>query len=254
MDLRPAHSLPVGPGTAYDVTMRRSGGKPLILGHRGSPRAAPENTLASFEAAFAAEADGIELDLQMTADGVLVVHHDADLGGRSIFGMPLARLRALAPEVPTLSEVLDYLAGRPGAHLNIELKVAAQDGRDAALAAALAGWTGPAKEHAWVSSFDPSALARLERLGVQVPLALLVYLEGQLEALSALNVAAVHPHHSLVTPERVAAWRLKGLAIFAWTVNDPGLAADLMALGIDGLIGDDPGELVRVRDGRVSES
>ncbi len=232
--------------------MRRTDGKPLILGHRGSPRAAHENTLASFEAALDAGADGVELDLQITADGVLVVHHDGDIDGRSIFGMRLDELKKLAPNVPTFGEILDFLAERPRAHLNIELKVAAEgDGRDAALATALSLWTGPAKEHAWVSSFDPGALARLDQLGVEAPLALLAYLEEQFEALSTLNVAAVHPHHSLVTPERVAAWHERGLAVFVWTVNDPELAVRLLALGVDGLIGDDPGGLVRSRDGRI---
>lgn len=232
--------------------MRRTDGKPLILGHRGSPRAAPENTLASFEAALVAGADGVELDLQITADGVLVVHHDADVNGRSIFGMRLEELKELEPDLPTFGEVLDYLARRPRAHLNIELKVATgDDGREAALATALSLWTGPAKEHAWVSSFDPGALARLDQLGVKAPLALLAYLEEQFEASTVLNLAAVHPHHSLVTPERVAAWHERGLAVFVWTVNDPELAAGLLALGVDGLIGDDPGELVRSRDGRI---
>ncbi|MBU0509187.1 glycerophosphodiester phosphodiesterase [bacterium] len=54
-------------------------GRPLILGHRGAPHSAPENSLESFRIALAAGADGIELDVQITGDGVLVAHHDGSL-------------------------------------------------------------------------------------------------------------------------------------------------------------------------------
>lgn len=229
--------------------MKRQDGKPLILGHRGSPGVAPENTLASFEAALVAGADGIELDLQITSDGVLVVHHDADVDDQQVSGLTQERFRELAPDAPMFSEVLDFLAAHPRCHLNIELKVAAEaDGREVALAEALANWTGPARANAWVSSFDPVALARLGQLGVELPLALLVYLEDQLESLSSLNVVAVHPFHLMVTPERVEAWHKRGLAVFPWTVNDLSVAQSLLAAGVDGLIGDDPGALVGVRD------
>jgi len=226
------------------------GGRTWVLGHRGAPVIAPENTLASFEAALRAGADGIELDLQLTCDGQLVVHHDADVGGRAIKELSLPEFRVLAPAAPTFAETLRFFDDWPEACLNVELKpsLPRPDGREAALAQALAGWGGRSRGRAWVSSFDPHALIRLSRLNVEVPLALLAADDVHLELLPCVPVEAVHPHHALVTAASLARWRAMGLAVHAWTVNDGAVAAGLLALGVDGLIGDDPAALVGVRD------
>ncbi len=232
--------------------IRERSKSPWILGHRGAPRLLSENTLASFEAALWAGADGVELDLQLTADGVLVVHHDPEIGGRTIRGLTLSRFRDIAPGAPTLAETLRFFESWPQARLNIELKPSLPpDGREAALADALAVWRGATRGGVWVSSFDPHALSRLSRLEVVVPLALLAAEEAHLDLRPCLPVEAVHPHHSLVTPDRMAAWRREGLAVHVWTVNDTALAAGLIDLGVDGLIGDDPAALVQVRDARL---
>src|SRR3954471_19199034 len=83
---------------------------PLRIAHRGMPRLARENTLPSFELAMDAGADGLELDVHTTADGVVVVHHDPDLGGGGrIDAMTLAELRrheaAPGVPIPTLEEL-----------------------------------------------------------------------------------------------------------------------------------------------------
>src|SRR5438045_8084269 len=107
-----------------------------IIAHRGLPRAHPENSLPGFAAALALGVDGIELDVQLTADGVPVVHHDpqpgrpavdgAPLSGRSIDSLTHAELAAheLSPGVgvPTLDEVLALVDGR--ATLYVEVKAA----------------------------------------------------------------------------------------------------------------------------------
>lgn len=221
--------------------MRRT----LVLGHRGVRGPVPENTLAAFEAARRAGADGVELDLQLTWDDELVVHHDPDVAGRPLRDLTLDEFRILAPTAPTFAEALEYFASWPEAHLNVELKPGLPpDGREAALARALAAWGGPVRERTWVSSFDPHALGRLARLDTGVPLALLAADEVHLDLLPCLPVTAVHPHHSLAAPGRVAEWRSRGLDVHVWTVNDPAVAAELLDLGVDGLIGDDPAVLV----------
>ena len=113
---------------------------PWIIGHRGAPREAPENTLSSFELAIRQGADLIELDLHMSADKQLVVIHD-DTVDRTTDGTGLVRdlslveLRALdagswlrpkfrGERIPTLSEALDLTAGRVG--LVVELKHGAE--------------------------------------------------------------------------------------------------------------------------------
>ena len=81
-----------------------------VFAHRGSAQLARENTVAAFRAARALGADGIELDVRLTADGALVVHHDAELPGRG----PIAELASseLPDWLPSLVEALDACRGR----------------------------------------------------------------------------------------------------------------------------------------------
>src|SRR5687767_7161049 len=101
---------------------------PLVVGHRGSSADHPENTLVAFEAALAAGADAVELDVRLTADGEAVVLHDAEVGvvtdgSGLVHAMTLReikRLRVGGEEIPTLGEVLVALSGR--AVVNTEIK------------------------------------------------------------------------------------------------------------------------------------
>src|SRR4051794_40761774 len=113
---------------------------PLRIAHRGMPRLARENTLPSFELALDAGADGLELDVHATADGVVVVHHDAELRrGPGIASVPFAELRrheaAPGVPIPTLEELCELVAGR--ATLFVEIKGA---GIERAVLDTLAGY------------------------------------------------------------------------------------------------------------------
>ena len=99
----------------------------LIYAHRGASASHPENTLAAFEAAIMVGADGIELDVRATSDGVPVVSHDIGLHrawaiDRAISRLSLTELRETTPAIPTFAEVLALVAGR--IHLDIEIKEA----------------------------------------------------------------------------------------------------------------------------------
>jgi glycerophosphoryl diester phosphodiesterase len=220
---------------------------PLLLGHRGAPRQARENTLESYRLALQAGLDGLELDVQCTQDGVLAIHHDFDLEGRTIAGLSWTELRAAAPWMPRLEEVLELTREFPGLWLNLELKSQPpnSDGREAALVEALR--TQPGLGRVWISSFDPLALIRLKNLGVSVPLALLAHQREVLELLPCLPVEGVHPHHSLLSEVSVAGFKAKGLFVGTWTVNDLALAQTLLGWGVDALIGDFPELLLRAR-------
>jgi glycerophosphoryl diester phosphodiesterase len=95
---------------------------PWVIAHRGGPAAGvEENSLAAFGAAHAAGAEMVELDVRRSADGRLVVVHDAAIAGLSVRRTPLATLRsATGLELPELSTVVDFAAGRFG--LDVELK------------------------------------------------------------------------------------------------------------------------------------
>ena len=208
---------------------------PLSLGHRGIPLGVRENTLEAFRKAMDSGLDGFELDVHLTKDGVLVVHHDFTLEGT-----PIASLsqKELPPYVPTLEAVLKAF---PQAWINVELKSLPPetDGREEALARLLSRYPS---ERLWVSSFDPLALVRLRRLGVE-PLGLLYEKPEALELAPCLGVAWVHPWEALLTEEEVR--RLKArYRVLAWTVNERSRAEALAAWGVDALVTDFPEVLV----------
>lgn len=229
--------------------------KPLLLGHRGAPRAAPENSFAALEGALFAGLDGFETDLQRTRDGVLVLNHDPVLGNDQLISrLSAAEAHRVAPLLVDLGGLEQLLTRHPTAVVNLEVKTDAPfgDSRAAELVEALASWPQASRERLWLSSFDPLLLLRLADLGAPVPLGYLVGEASAFGLLPSLPVVAVHPHFSLVTREHVLEWRDSGLSVFCWTVNTLTAAESLLALGVDGLIGDDPA-LLRQAAGRSGD-
>lgn len=220
---------------------------PALLGHRGSPRQARENTLESFRLALEAGLDGLELDLHRTRDGVVAIYHDFDLEGVPINQTDWAELKRLAPWMPRLEEVLELNEQFPRTRLNLEVKSEYEkpDGREAVIAGVVGAW--PHRERCWFSSFDPLSLIRLHKHDLGVPLALLYHLPETLELLPSLPVEGVHPHYSLLDAEKTAALKAGGLFVYTWTVNDLETARRLLEWGVDGLIGDDPALLQAAR-------
>lgn len=232
-----------------------SGRLPLALGHRGAPHEAPENRRQALATAFAL-LDGVETDLHRSQDGALVVNHDPFVGPvmttESLIALnDLADLQRAEPSLLTVADLRSLLEEHPQGLANLELKTGEpfNDSRAADLAAELAGWPPSVVERVWISSFDPLELLRLAERGVPAPLAFLAYEASALALLPSLPVAAVHPHHTLVTRERVNEWHAAGLAVFVWTVNEEPLARRLLADGVDGLIGDFPEVLLGARGG-----
>jgi glycerophosphoryl diester phosphodiesterase len=201
------------------------------------PRLARENTLPSFEAALRAGAQGIELDVHVTADGVVVVHHDAATSG----GIEIARtswreLRERAPSgapaIPTLREVLDLVGGR--VELFVEAKGA---GVEQPVLDALSEYRGPVAVH----GFDHAQIARIGALDSSLRLGIL-FDEAPAdvrESMRATRARDVWPHWGLVTPELVSVVHDAGGRVIPWTVNDRTVAARLAATGVDGICGDD---------------
>ncbi len=237
----------------------RAEGRPLVLGHRGANRDAPENTLAAFRLALAQGADGVELDVWRCATGEVVVTHDEDtsrVAGTALRvpDSPLAALRSLdvgsgkgAPfrgeRIPLLEEVLEAL---PGAVVNVELK--SRGGRDLRLARAAASVLARAGAEGRViaSSFDWRLLAAFRVAAPRVPVGLLFDAESgpwrarTWIATRLFRPAAVHPDRSLATDARVRAWIERGLAVNVWTVDEPAEARRLAGLGAASIITNEP--------------
>jgi glycerophosphoryl diester phosphodiesterase len=241
----------------------------LRIAHRGDSSRCPENTLAAFAAAADAGADGVELDVRLSADGMVVVCHDAHLsrfGGsrRPLSRRTLADLRQgsigawfhprfTAERIPTLSEVL---ARFPDLRILIELKAASGPGRAranrrliAAVAAVIA--RAHASRRVLLLCFDASVLELVRRLdprlrrvrncehGVASPSR---WLEQQ------PGLFGVCVDQRVLSSALVATAHMRGIAVFAYTCNDAAVLARLRALHIDGLLSDRPAWLVaRVR-------
>lgn len=203
------------------------------------PRLARENTLRSFDLALEAGADGLELDVHATADGVVVVHHDPALpDGHLIVAGTLAELRAHEPPVgelvPTLAELCAFVRGR--AELFVEVKGA---GIEHAVLAVLESYDGASAVH----SFDHALVARIHAIDDTRRVGILFdSLPESLPALLAATGATdVWPHAPLLTADLVAMvhGRLEDSRVIPWTVNASDEARRLAALGVDALCGDD---------------
>ncbi len=244
---------------------------PLVVAHRGASSTHPENTLEAFEAALALGADVVELDVRLTADGLPVVIHDADVsrttdGSGLVHELTFAQVKRLnagggwgqPAEVPSLREVLELVRGRGGVNLEIK-NVPGEPGFDPAREAAVevahreiadAGFDQPVL----VSSFNPRAIARSRDLAPEVET-------------GYLTVAAVEPRdalahareagHGFVLPDVrallaagegfVRAAHDAGVRVGTWTVDDPDLVRTVLGWGVDAIATNDPESALRVR-------
>ncbi len=215
-----------------------------VVAHRGEHHRARENTVAAFEAALALGVDGIEFDVRPTSDGALVVHHDPLVGGRALSLTPRA---ALPDWVPTLAEVLELTRGVVA---HVEVKNAREPGEvvyddtGALVAAVLAEVEGARLERRpVVSCFDLATCARVRATGADVAVAWLVEggpLQGALTEAHVLELDGLNPYYALVDRDAVALAGELGLALNVWTANDEADLAALAALGVDGVITDEP--------------
>ena len=228
-----------------------------VIGHRGASRAERENTLAAFRAAGAQGADGVELDVRRTVDGALAVHHDAHLpDGRAIVATTWADM----PEhVPDLAAALDACAGL--GTVNVELKNWPGDvDFDPTLAIvdplvdALLSRSATERAALLVSCFHLPSVDRVRALAPELATGWLVIgpgigpdgasaateggdvLGATIAAVADRGHRALHPHHAFVNPELVDAAHTAGVAVNAWTADDPERIVWLADTGVDAVI------------------
>lgn len=234
-----------------NAVLRALGAKPFaIVGHRGAPALAPENTLASFKAAIEAGADVVECDVRLTKDGVAVVFHDETLS--RLFGVDkkvsetpyseLESLRLQGEAIPKLSHVLSFAADRVG--LLVEVK---EEGAEEAVAEAVKE-LGVEK---WVAvvSFSSRVLESFRKLLPAVPVGL-IYAKPvpAVEECRRIGCDILLPHFRLATKKLADFAHRAGLKVVAWTVNSEELAKKLYASAVDAMATDDPRILASLRE------
>jgi glycerophosphoryl diester phosphodiesterase len=229
-----------------------------VLGHRGARHAAPENTLSAFELARHEGADGVELDVRLDRDERVIVLHDRTLERVShgsetrdveqLGAAELARVPVGGDRVPLLADVLSWVR-ETGMRVNVELK--RDVSRPLTLLAAVsrvvrASGLGP--DLVLFSSFHPGFVAALGVLVPELPRAWLVDKESRIwRRAPAFGLIAdgVNPQRDLVEARAMRRWTRHGAPIATWTVNEPAEARRVAALGVDSIISDRPGEILR---------
>ncbi|RMG97859.1 MAG: glycerophosphodiester phosphodiesterase [Deltaproteobacteria bacterium] len=247
---------------------------PLVVAHRGSSARQPENTFAAFDAALDDGADGLELDVQLTADGRPVVFHDADLRRilqqpRRIDRVPFSLLGSqdvaahfapgLAPaRVPALSEILDRYLGRT--YLFVELKrQRTRAASNALLDRVLDMLPGPGRvERLWLIGFSLRLMHRAKARRPDVPVA---WTHGSpLGAHDRLSAAAATGLDGLLQPARHARARTaerlhrNGRWLLTYACDDPDGVRTALSAGADVLMADDPVLLRRRVEGWLPRS
>ena len=229
--------------------------KPLVIAHRGYTQNQTENTLEAVEAAMRLGADGVEVDLRLSADGELVVFHDDTLQRpadcrESVEAMTLSDLKQVLlrgkNHLPTLKELLDLV--RDKILLNLEIKTVryfSQAVERRLLETLKSFGLGPS---ILISSFHPLPLIRLRRLAPQLKRGYLVdtsYFKTRPRKIFSRWIApfSLNPSRKMMSSELVQKTHAAGQQIFVWTVNGEDVKKAL-SLELDGIFTDEPDKLL----------
>ena len=239
----------------------------LVIGHRGAMGYAPENTLFSFEEAIRRGADLIELDVQLSADGEVVVMHDTSVdrttdGTGLVRDLPWKKIKTFdagawyGPDcakqyVPSLGEVIDHFRKRKSTKQHavgfiVELKMVRGSGGSLADAVISLLRREDFLDRCCLISFDAAALQEVRAAHTTIPTGLLFSEdteEGRLVQAKAIGVHALFPRKTWVSSEGVAAAHKAGLAVSTWTANTKNEMKRMITCGVDAVATNFPDRL-----------
>lgn len=229
----------------------------IVVAHRGAAGAAPENTLASIRRAIADETDWVEIDVQETRDGEVVVVHDSDfmkLAGNpvKVWDADLATIQQIDigswfaaqfsdQRTPTLAQVLEEIRGR--SKLVIELKYYGHDQQLEQRVVNLVEAAGMENDIV-VMSLKPEGIQKLQALRPEWTTGLLA--ATAVGDLSRLDVDFLAVNANLASSAFIRRAHKAGKLVFVWTINDALSLNRWMSMGVDGVITDEPALARRV--------
>lgn len=221
----------------------------LKIAHRGAKGYTPENTLAAFQKALDMDADGIELDVHMSADGKIIVIHDETVNRTSngigfVTDFTVQQLKAFRidgiHQIPELSEVFELVNRR--CLINIELKSATATQPVCSLIEKYVSEKNWKYDSFLVSSFDWTALQKIKSLDPKIQLGVLAATNLELAIAFAKFIKAetIHPYFHLLNAENTKLMQEEGFEVFTWTVNEMEDIARMKSFNVDGIISDFP--------------
>jgi glycerophosphoryl diester phosphodiesterase len=240
---------------------------PIIFGHRGASRYAPENTLSAFQTAFDQGAPAIELDVMLSADEELIVIHDATVdrttnGSGKVNELSIDSLKKLDAgskfsdkyvneRIPTLGEVLD-LTGKKFL-VNIELKNYHAPGDNLVEKVVNLVIARNMEDSVIFSSFLPTNILKIRRFLPNVPSALLTLggIIGKLEIspfFRWLSPKFIHPEYQLIDEKFIQREHAHHRRVNVWKVNEETDLRRFVKADVDGIITDDPILALNIRD------
>jgi glycerophosphoryl diester phosphodiesterase len=212
----------------------------LIFGHRGSPKRFPENTLASFDEALRAGADGFETDLRLLSDRTAVLFHDDELDESEVETLTYTQCAERGAMVERLADLARY-AGRTRMILEVKRS----------------RWEDTLLEHvaAWpdsvIASFDHSLVASLRdrKAGVALGITFHGYIVDVAGYAERVGATWCFPNYHYVDEDMITTLHERDIRVVPWTCNRRHEWDRLRELGCDGVITDLPAEAVQWRDG-----
>ena len=224
----------------------------MIIAHRGASSYAPENTLASIRKAFDLNADGVEIDVQMSRDGELVLQHDWTLEKiagekKLVTSADLAELKKIdagswfsesfkGEQIPLLSEALAAIPD--GRLVNIEIKKRADDHRNLEEKIAELLNDMNMKERVIISSFNHKSIIKISEIDSSLKTALILsnLMVDPHEYFKKFSCYSIHPVVYFIEPELIKIIHDLGMKVITWTVDIPDLAQLLLKIGCDSII------------------
>ncbi len=233
-------------------------GRPLLIAHRGASVDAPENTIAAFELALEQGADGLELDVHLSADGHPVVIHDFTLerttdGAGPVSALRVRELKRLdaggwhdrrfqGQRIQTLQEVLERFRDRTRFWLELKGGSTLYPGLEERVVSTIEIYD--VVDRVLVQSFDPGAIGEVRTLNLQIRVGAVVAQAPLDRALLVPGmVDAICPALAVGSAGLIAEVRQAGLDCHVWTVNEPAQVDRLVGWGVSGIITDRPGAL-----------
>jgi glycerophosphoryl diester phosphodiesterase len=257
-------SLPLfllAPLALWSTLSRYVKDRPLVrvTAHRGHARAAPENTLSAMRKAIESGADYAEMDVQLTADGKVVLLHDRDFKrvagvSRRLDELSYDEVRLLdvgswfdpafsGERVPTLAEVIELCRGK--IRSNIELKFFGPDRRLVPEVVDVVRKQN-FESDCLVTSLSYDALVEVKQHDPRLRRGLIV--AHALGNISRLEVDALSVRAEFLTDELLRSAHRDGKEVHVWTVNDARQMFRLMKRGVDNIITSDPDLAIQVRN------